>query len=321
MVRGIEKGVMLYLLPIADLSRPMPLFRLPSLPPGTERTLNRLHPGAAPATVPAMIRILLLTVLLLGSTLAAADSAPLVTLEHTEHRTLRSDKIGQTYDLFVSLPADYATSGKTYPVLYVLDGWHFPFFAYLQNNNLYSERMRPVIIVNIGHGQNVNPMPLRARDFTPTRTDREPTSGGAAAFLDFLEHEIIPLVDRTYRTIPTDRGLLGHSYGGLFALYALEERPGLFQRIVAASPVPAWDNDLLIKAAAEKLKALPHPVRLDLSAGTDNDTAEQTEAFAAELARVKPANLDFRCTLYPGENHNSVRFASFPPGLYWVYRP
>jgi predicted alpha/beta superfamily hydrolase len=266
-----------------------------------------------------MIRILLLTVLLLGSTLAAADSAPLVTLEHTEHRTLRSDKIGQTYDLFVSLPADYATSGKTYPVLYVLDGWHFPFFAYLQNNNLYSERMRPVIFVTIGHGAN-GYLPLRARDFTPTPTDQEPTSGGAAEFLGFLEQDIIPWVDRTYRTDPNDRGLLGHSYGGLFALYTLEERPGLFQRIVAASPVAGWDNNLLLKAAAAKLAGIPHPVRLDLSAGDDQDTAEETRAFAAELARLKPVNLEYRCTIYPGENHNSVRFASFPPGLYWVYQ-
>ena len=29
---------------------------------------------------------------------------------------------------------------------------------------------------------------------------------GAPAFLDFLEHELIPFVDRTYRTNPADRG-------------------------------------------------------------------------------------------------------------------
>ena len=30
--------------------------------------------------------------------------------------------------------------------------------------------------------------------------------------------------------------------------------------------------------------------------------------------------LDYRLTLYAGENHNSVRLVSFPAGLYWVYR-
>jgi len=273
-----------------------------------------------------MNRRLFLLLLLTHLALRGADAAPAVTLPHTEHRTLASARIGQTYDLFVSLPEDYATSGRRYPVLFVLDGWHFPFMASLQNNNVYSERMPPVIIVNLGHGRNVNPMPLRARDFTPTRVAAVPTSGGADNFLDFLEKEIIPLIDRTYRTNPADRGLLGHSLGGLFALYALTERPGLFQRIVAASPVADWDHDLLAKSLA-KLHDLPHPVRLDLSVGDDEhevhgfDITAATTAFARKLDELKPANLAYRFTLYPGENHNSVRFASFPPGLYWIYRP
>lgn len=269
-----------------------------------------------------MIRCLLGT-LLLGAGLMA-ESVPPVTLANTEQRTIRSEKIGQAYELLVSLPPGYAKSGTAYPVLYVLDGWHFPLLAFLQNNNAYSERMPPVIMVNISHGADVNPMPLRARDFIPTHLDREPTSGGAATFLDFLEHEIIPLVDRTYRTIPTDRGLLGHSYGGLFALYALAERPGLFQRIVAASPVAGWDDDFIFKRLRAGLTRLPTHVRVDLSAGDqgfESELLQQTRAVSALLNELKPANLEYQFTAFPGENHNSVRLASFPHGLYWVYRP
>lgn len=274
-----------------------------------------------------MRRILLLLVACAGwSRLAAATPAPAVVLEHTAQHALTSARIGQKYDLFVSLPEDYATSGKSYAVLYVLDGWHFPLLAFLQNNNHYSERMPPVIMVNIGHGQGVNPMPLRARDFTPTKTSDQPASGGAAAFLDFLEKEIIPFVDRTYRTVPADRALLGHSLGGTFAIYTLLERPALFQRIVAASPALMWDHDVLLKSAREKLKAgLPAPVRLDLSAGTDEDLEKTisvaTTNFAKLLDELKPAKLDYRFTPFPGQNHNSVRLVSFPHGLYWVYRP
>ena len=260
------------------------------------------------------------------ATAQAIDSSPAVTLEHTEHWTLHSAKIDQTYDLFVSLPQDYAPSGKRYPVLYAIDGWHFPLLAFLQNNNVYSGRMEPVIMVNLGHGRGINPMPLRARDFTPTRVAIEPTSGGAAAFLDFLEHEVIPLVERSYRATPGERGLLGHSYGGLFALYALVQRPGLFNRIVAASPVADWDRQMLFRAARERLPQLPRPVRLDLSVGDDEhdvsrlDITNATIAFAKLLDELKPAKLEYRLTIYPGENHNSVRLASFPSALYWVYR-
>jgi predicted alpha/beta superfamily hydrolase len=273
--------------------------------------------------------LLLVAVLLASRTFAAEP----VVLQGTEHLTLRSEKIGQTYDLFVSLPEGYAKSGKSYPVLYVLDGWHFPLMASLQNNNIYSERMPPVIMVNIGHGTGVNPMPLRARDFSPTHVkelagisppDWLKQTGGAAAFLEFIETKIIPLVDQTYRTVPTDRGLLGHSMGGLFALYTLVERPGLFQRIVAASPPAGWDGNHLFPLARERLQSLAAPVRLDLSAGNEGDLELQllaeTTAFAGLLGQIKPAKLDYRFTVYTGENHNSVRFASFPPGLYWVYR-
>jgi predicted alpha/beta superfamily hydrolase len=164
-----------------------------------------------------------------------------------------------------------------------------------------------------------------ARDFTPTRTPQEFNSGGAAAFLDFFARELIPFVDRTWRTIPADRGLLGHSYGGLFAIYALEQRPGLFQRIVAASPALDWDHRLLLTAARDRLRKLSAPVRLDLSVGDEDDT-DSTTAFAKILDELKPGGLNYRFTVYRfteyrGENHNSVRLVSFPSGLYWVYGP
>lgn len=76
----------------------------------------------------------------------AQGPVPPVTLVDTEQRTLTSAKIGQRYDLLVSLPSGYATSGQSYPVLYILDGWHFPLMTFLQSNNVYSKRMRPVIM-------------------------------------------------------------------------------------------------------------------------------------------------------------------------------
>jgi hypothetical protein len=145
------------------------------------------------------IRILFFLLTAVVSWAQTSESA--VILADTQQRTLTSAKIGQRYELLVSLPEGYAKSGQSYPVLYVLDGWHFPLMAFIQENNVYSKRMRPVIIVNVSHGAT-DYMALRARDFTPTRTAREANSGGAAAFLDFVEHELIPFVDRTWAPCP-----------------------------------------------------------------------------------------------------------------------
>jgi len=267
-----------------------------------------------------------LAALLVGAAAVYAQTpAPPVTLANTEQRTITASKIGRSYDLFISLPENYSTSKQSYPVLYVLDGWHFPLMAFLQENNIYSQRMPPVIIVNVGQSPASDAMALRAQDFSPTPIPQSlgGGGGGAAAFLDFLEHELIPFIDRTYRTNPTDRGLLGHSMGGKFALYALEQRPSLFQRIVAASPALFADDPLMDNAARHALSALPAPVRLDLSVGSDDELGftKTTTAFAHFLDELKPKGLDYRFTVYPGQNHNSVRLVSLPAGLYWVYRP
>jgi hypothetical protein len=251
--------------------------------------------------------------------------APTVTLSGTEQRTITASKIGRPYDLFISLPEDYYASKQSYPVLYVLDGWHFPLMAFLQENNIYSKRMPAVIIVNIGQSPASDAMALRAQDFSPTPIPQSlgGGGGGAAMFLDFFEHELIPFIDHTYRTNPADRGLLGHSMGGKFALYALEQRPGLFQRIVAASPALFPDDSLMDNAARHALSAVSSPVRLDLSVGGDDELGftKTTTAFARLLDELKPKGLAYRFTVYPGENHNSVRLVSLPAGLYWVYGP
>ncbi len=166
-------------------------------------------------------------------------------------------------------------------------------------------------------------MTLRDRDFSPTRIPGNPRiSGGGPAFLDFLEHELIPFIDRTYRTNTSDRGLLGHSMGGLFALYALEQRPALFQRIVAASPRPGLGK----RGFQGREPGSPRPACASsprsLGRGSDDELGftATTTALARILDNLKPKGLDYRFTVYPGQNHNSVRLVSFPAGLYWVYR-
>jgi hypothetical protein len=83
------------------------------------------------------------------------------------------------------------------------------------------------------------------------------------------------------------------------------------------------DNNFLSRPSRrrDRLRKLSVPVRLDLSAGDEGDNTASTTAFAKTLDELKPAGLDYRFTVYRGENHDSVRLVSFPAGLYWVYRP
>ena len=75
-----------------------------------------------------------------------------------------------------------------------------------------------------------------------------PTAGGAGAFLDFFERELFPFVEERYRTQPY-RIVIGHSFGGLFAVHALVHRPAAFDAYVAISPSLWWANGVVVDRA------------------------------------------------------------------------
>ena len=52
-------------------------------------------------------------------------------------------------------------------------------------------------------------------------------------FLQALTDDIVPFVDRTYRTDPDNRCLYGYSAGGLFVLYALLQQSRTFHRYLS----------------------------------------------------------------------------------------
>lgn len=52
--------------------------------------------------------------------------------------------------------------------------------------------------------------------------------GGTGKLVDFIENELIPRIAEMVILDPMRRSLFGHSFGGLFTLYALFERPCLF---------------------------------------------------------------------------------------------
>jgi len=90
-------------------------------------------------------------------------------------------------------------------------------------------------------------------------------SGGAEKFLSFLKTELIPYIDKTYPTNGTN-SLYGHSYGGLFSMYAFLAEPELFECCFATDPSFWWNNDYVIKLASERLesmKAEQHQRRTD----------------------------------------------------------
>jgi uncharacterized protein len=158
-------------------------------------------------------------------------------------------------------------------------------------------------------------------DFTRNgRTIPFPTSGNADQFLEFLEKEVIPWIESTYRTAPL-RILAGHSAGGNFALHTMRVRPGLFQAIVAASPWLAWDDARELKQLEPFLESteVKTQVLFVTSAGEGPEMTTNVESLISVLRTPKDTSLRWGSATYPEETHDSTVIKSYYDALRMMF--
>lgn len=241
--------------------------------------------------------------------------------------SLRSEILGETRGIWVHVP-DEATGeiyGKTtYPVLYLLDGpGHFHSVTGMLKNLGDNNLIPRMVVVGI-------PNTDRTRDLTPTHVDVmfgdsvfARTSGGGAKFIDFLEKELIPYVESNY-PVTGYRTYVGHSFGGLSAVFSLLSRPQLFSNYVAIDPSLWWDDWSMVQLAESKFKeeslkgkALYIGVANTMEEGMKidrvlQDTARSSDHIRSILTFInyteseQSSGLNFGWKYYPDDDHGSV---------------
>jgi predicted alpha/beta superfamily hydrolase len=236
-----------------------------------------------------------------------------------ERYSIHSTALNETRTYLVHKPIGYDFTDERYPVIVLLDGeaniQHVSATADFLGNNGRALKMLVVGIENID----------RQRDFTPPIEHAGPEDrpegkvGGAAPFLSFIADELLPRVDRTYRTRPA-RILIGHSYGGLFASYALLKRPDLFKAYIVISPSLWWDNEALAAEAANfgaNHKDVQAAVYVTMGS-EGGSMLGGTEKFVGALTSASKG-IEATFTRWPEESHGSVVMRSVYEGLKWLH--
>lgn len=144
--------------------------------------------------------------------------------------SIESIVLNENRKFIIKLPKDYYNSDKSYPVIYRLDGDLDLFIETVGviNRLAYTEELMPeMIVVMIG---NTN----RNRDMMPTKTNFFQSEPGAENFKEFIENELIPHIDSSYRTT-NERVLCGQSLSAIFTLYYFLTSPELFDSFIACS--------------------------------------------------------------------------------------
>lgn len=277
--------------------------------------------------------ILTLLIAALAGSVVSGESVPPPYPRHTipnsELRVLAPDASGRQYQLHIGLPGSYEKNpARRYPVVFVTDAyWDFQKIEAIRGSLVYDKVVPEFIIVGLGYaGENLDYEKLRQRELSPVplRGWGAPDSGRAAEFLQTLAKEIIPFVDREYRTDPAHRVLAGSSLGGLFTLYTMYTRPELFSAYLAASPAVSVENDWLLgyeQMFAKTQRALP--VRLFVSIGGDESPGfvGGTRRLNERLKSRPYPGLAYEFRVIAGERHSGMQFESYVRGLQFVFAP
>src|SRR5438270_1739627 len=241
--------------------------------------------------------------------------------------TIHSNVLNEDRAILVRMPAAAQGSKLRYPVLYMTDGdGHMKEVSGIIDFLVGHNRMAPVIIVGI-------PNTDRTRDLTPTHADAKgpdgaigqsfPTSGGADRFLQFIQTELFPEIEKRYPT-GSYRIFAGHSFGGLLAIHTLVNHTDMFNAYIAVSPSLQWDDQRTLHQAQQlfaKTKELKKTLFFSLGneGATPNLMGDGFDQLQKLFTTSTPKGFLVRSARYPDEDHGSTTFLAHYAGLKTVF--
>jgi len=265
--------------------------------------------------------VISLTILLITSHLyAQMSSIPIAKLE-----TLHSTIVGEDYKLQISLPYPFDPENNKYPVLFYLDAFMTSGgMNELAKSNMLFNDFEQFVMVGISY--NINPSirgqygALRERDYIPP-IDETDTIHGGDKFLSFIKTELIPYMETNYGTDPNDRGLLGHSYGGLFTTWVLKKEPELFNRLAILSPSLWYGGDDFIFENSDFLKNVKNTQNLKVFISYGSLESPHFGESSTKLYDALKTNNNIQVSkvIFEDEDHGTVWNAATTRALFTLY--
>lgn len=260
-----------------------------------------------------MTRILFLLLFTGGLILEAHGQDVIIGKQYQVQSTI----LNEERQISIFVPQDYESNISTkYQVLYLLDGeWHFHYVSALVDKLVASGDLPNMIVVGINNNN-------RSKDLTPAGINDNPNRfGGAKRFLDFITQELKPWIEKNYRTHPYNV-LAGHSFGGLFTLYSMMEKPDAFQAYLALSPSLGRNNEQQVKRAQNYFKkSTIFPKGLYLAIANEGGyTLTSSKKFDNIIKTNTITAFPYKFEQLLEESHSSITASGFLHGLKFLYQ-
>ncbi len=233
-------------------------------------------------------------------------------------KTIHSSVLNQKRKLFIYKPQMDILSDTPLPVLYMMDGENIEMIAGIVDSSIKNGDFPPMIIVGIANYKDE-----RTNDLTPVALSANNSlgatkSGGGELFLKFREDEVIPFINKEYKTT-NEKILFGHSFGGLMSVYCLLIYPELFNDYIAVSPSLWLENDYIIQQAEALFKIKNYKNKnIFISDGTEDPNFKVVQKFDSLLQKNKQSGLEYKYITYKNETHDSQLVKAIPDGIRFI---
>ncbi len=276
----------------------------------------------------------------------ATAEPPAYALPNTHVHALPNAANGRRYEVWVDLPPSYFESDRPYPVVFTTDAdYGFPLIRSLRRRvGAKGRNIEDFVLVGLSYGIGEQSMPSKRRDYTPTDPfaregsppvgdvyQRGDTYGEAAAYRDYIERDVFPLIAARHRVDMRRKVYIGHSLGGLFGSYVLLTRPDMFSHYILGSPSLWFDRRVIFdieRDYAARHRDLPANVFLSIGAyetfgeGPRHfrtvDMVGDMQRFRRTLENRAYPGLHIESEVLQDEDHLTVLPRTITHGLLWA---
>ncbi|WP_184550441.1 alpha/beta hydrolase-fold protein [Mucilaginibacter sp. FT3.2] len=231
-------------------------------------------------------------------------------------------QLGRQRRVLIYLPADYASSKKKFPVIYMQDGQNL-FDEYTGGYGEWGidemldhiSPQKECIVVGIDHGGD-----YRITEYDPYKSVYGP--GRGMDYAEFLVNTLKPYIDTHYKTKATARytTIAGSSMGGLISMYAALKYPNVFGNAGIFSPAFWIAPEIYSMAEQSNLAGKARFYFVCGDAESDQMVNDMKKMAAImQQRRAKAGNIPV--TVIKGASHNEKQWHSDWPDFYnWLMK-
>lgn len=228
--------------------------------------------------------------------------------------TITSQRLKEDRELTIGLPPSYAkNTNQKYPILVLLDGeFLFDPFQGALSYGYYWDDLPEVIIVGISQNKNNE----RENDCMVDETTGLPSEKGEQ-FFEFIGMELIPYIQKKYRTAPFKMIAGLDTTAGFLNLYLYKDNP-VFDAYISMSPELPAEMEANIP---QRLAAIQKPI-FYYHSSADGDVKKMRNRIIAldEAAKkITKETLNYRFDDFKGASHYSLVLNSIPSALYQIF--